>query len=154
DVALEVSVATDDFQPVAAAEDADRQHSRRMNQFAWDINWHVPDGSAPGRAGFPFRDCLVVNVFIQGLGAAEDLFELEVHANSPLFSQLFSRLFSQCGSRFSIKARSPSTASGSAMSSSRYMRSSCGRSSRSARRSGRRAARTPYRRAAGERARK
>src|SRR6185437_16011441 len=120
DVTLDVGVATDDFEPVASAEDANRQHTSRMNQFSRNIDWHVADRFAPGHVGFPFRDCLVAHVLIQGLGAAQELLELRVHASAPFLS----RLFSQCGSRFSMNARRPSTASDSAMSSSTYMRSS------------------------------
>ncbi len=47
DVALEVGVAADDLQPVACAHDADRQHSRGMNQLTRNIDRHVPDGFAP-----------------------------------------------------------------------------------------------------------
>ena len=73
DVALVVGVALDHLERVAAAEDADRQHARRVDQLARHVDRHVADRLAPRHGGLPLLDGVEVEVLEQRLAALDDL---------------------------------------------------------------------------------
>ena len=73
DVALVVGVALDHLGLVAAAEDAHRQHARRVDDLARHVHRHVADRLAAGRAVLPGLDGVEVQVLEQRLAARDDL---------------------------------------------------------------------------------
>ena len=107
DVALIVGVAVDDFEAVASAHDAKREHARGMDDLARHIHRHVGDNLARGVGLFPLSCGSEIEVFVKRFAARDD------------FCCTHGQRFSQFAERFSRKARRPSTASWLAISSSR-----------------------------------
>ena len=64
-IALIVGIAVDHLELVAAADDAERKHSRRVNDLARDVDRHVADHLATRHGGFPFARCLERQVLEQ-----------------------------------------------------------------------------------------
>ncbi len=96
DVALEVGVAADDLEAVAAADDADREHAGGVNELARDVDRHVADG-LPASALFPVVNGAEVDVVVERAGAGYETIEVTTHgATSSISSSLH---FAPCASR-------------------------------------------------------
>src|SRR5690606_16700544 len=103
---------------VAAAEDADRQHPRGVDQFARHVHRHVADRLAARRGGFPLLDRVEVKVLEERLAAIDDRFDGRGSSHQQC---------SHSGLRFARNATRPSLASRVFMSRARY---SCSTSAR------------------------
>ena len=131
DVALVIGVALDHLERITAAEDADRQHAGRVDQFPGHVHRHVADGLAAGCRRLPLLDGIEVQILEQRLAALDDAQNLGcvVHQRC-----------SQAGVRRARKAARPSLASRVFIRRSRYRRSTSASRSRNSRTRGARSA--------------
>ena len=104
DVALVVGVALDHLEAVAAAQDPDRQHARRVDDLARHVDRHVADRLATRRGGLPLLDRVEVEVLEHRLAGFDDL-------DGAGRGRGAHQWCSQAGGRRARKAASPSFAS-------------------------------------------
>ena len=83
DVALEVGVAANDLQTISGSHDSDRQHTRRMNQLARNIDGHVADGFSSGNSFLPFPHGAERIVVVQLLHSFQQYGEFRAHTVTP-----------------------------------------------------------------------